>query len=244
MINPQHAKQAGPRAVAIHWDGVGVTYSGHPDVEALRPTMLAIETGAHVAITGPSGSGKSTLLNVLGLLDRPTTGRFLLDGSDVDDLSDADRAELRARYFGFVFQRFHLLPSLTACENVELALMYGGHGRSTRRTTAMAALERVGLADRALHRPTALSGGEQQRVAIARAIVRDQHFLLTDEPTGSLDSTTAASVLDLLQSLADDGRGLICVTHNEAVAYRARHRLRVLDGVVSEVGREPASTSP
>jgi putative ABC transport system ATP-binding protein len=219
---------------AIRWDGVGLTYPGPPDVEALRPTSLAIEPGAHVAITGPSGSGKSTLLNVLGLLDRPTTGRFHLDGVDAGELPDADRAELRARYFGFVFQRFHLLPSLTACENVELSLMYGGIRQSKRRDLATAALTRVGLAGRVHHRPTALSGGEQQRVAVARGIVRDQRFLLTDEPTGSLDSRTADAVLGLLDSLAHDGRGVICVTHNETVAARAKRRLRVLDGVVTE----------
>jgi putative ABC transport system ATP-binding protein len=222
--------------VAVRWEGVGVTYPGPPDVEALRPTTLQIAAGAYVAITGPSGSGKSTLLNVLGLLDVPTTGRYALGGTDVHHLTDRARAELRARYFGFVFQRFHLLPSLTALENVELALMYGGVVRKDRTALSRAALGRVGLADRVHHRPTALSGGEQQRVAIARAIVRDQHFLLADEPTGSLDSETAEAVLDLLESLATDGRGIVCVTHNEAVARRAQRRLEVLDGVVEEAG--------
>jgi putative ABC transport system ATP-binding protein len=220
------------RQVAIRWEGIGVTYPGPPDVEALRPTTIEIEAGTHVAITGPSGSGKSTLLNVLGLLDSPTTGRYVLDGDDVDELNGRERAELRARHFGFVFQRFHLLPSLSAQENVELALMYGGVPRSKRRERASAALHHVGLADRAHHQPTALSGGEQQRVAIARAVVRDQRFLLADEPTGNLDSATAAAVLDLLESLAGDGRSLIYVTHNEAIAERAQRRFHVLDGVV------------
>jgi putative ABC transport system ATP-binding protein len=219
---------------AIRWDAVGVTYPGPPDVEALRPTTIEIAVGTHVAITGPSGSGKSTLLNVLGLLDHPTTGRYVLDGDDVGQLSGRDRAELRARYFGFVFQRFHLLPSLSAQENVELALMYGGVPRAERGERASAALRHVGLADRAHHHPTALSGGEQQRVAIARAVVRDQRFLLADEPTGNLDSATAEAVLDLLESLAGDGRSLIYVTHNEAIAERAQRRLHVLDGVVKD----------
>jgi putative ABC transport system ATP-binding protein len=226
-----------PGQRGIVWKGVGLSYPGPPVVEALRPTDLGLEPGAYVAITGPSGSGKSTLLNVLGLLDRSTTGRFLLDGVDVTHCRDADQAELRARSFGFVFQRFHLLPTLSARENVELSLMYAGARPSERRDLAAAALERVGLSDRWSHRPTELSGGEQQRVAIARAIVRDQQFLLADEPTGSLDSRTAASVLDLLESLASDGRGVIHVTHNESVAHRASRRLHVLDGVVSEGDR-------
>lgn len=220
--------------VAIRWDGVGVTYPGPPDVEALRPTSFEIAVGEQVAITGPSGSGKSTLLNVLGLLDASTVGRYVLAGTDVDALSDRGRADLRARYFGFVFQRFHLLPSMTAVENVELALMYAGVPRAERRERSLAALARVGLADRSHHRPTALSGGEQQRVAIARAIVRDQQFLLADEPTGNLDSMTTEAVLELLTGLVDDGRGLIYVTHNEAIAERSARRLRVLDGVVQD----------
>src|SRR5690606_15903081 len=143
-----------PPAVAIRWEGVGVTYSGLLDVEALRPTTLVIEAGERIAITGPSGSGKSTLLNVLGLLDQPTTGRYVLDGTDVELLTERGRADLRARYFGFVFQRFHLVPSLTAQENVELALMYAGVPRAERRSRAWAALARVGLAERSHHRPT------------------------------------------------------------------------------------------
>ena len=222
------------QAVAIRLEGIGVTYPGPPDVEALRPTTLDIRVGEQVAITGPSGSGKSTLLNVLGLLDASTVGRYVLDGTDVDELSDRTRADLRARYFGFVFQRFHLLPSISAVDNVELALMYAGAPRAERRERSLAALARVGLADRSHHRPTALSGGEQQRVAIARAIVRDQQFLLADEPTGNLDSATTEAVLELLTSLVDDGRGIIFVTHNEAIAERSTRRLRVLDGVVED----------
>lgn len=219
---------------SIRWEGVGVTYTGPPDVDALQPTTITIDPGSRLAITGPSGSGKSTLLNVLGLLDSPTSGRYLLGGVDVHTLPEAHRAELRASYFGFVFQRFHLLANLTARENVELSLMYGGAPRSRRPKLAATALERVGLTERAHHRPAALSGGEQQRVAIARAIVRDQQFVLADEPTGNLDSGTSETVLGLLEQLAEDGRGLIYVTHDEGIAQRARRRLHVLDGVVRE----------
>lgn len=218
----------------IRWQGVGLTYPGPPEVDALRPTDLVIGPGEYVAITGPSGSGKSTLLNILGLLDRPTTGQFELDGINVSDLSGTLLADLRARYFGFVFQRFHLLPGLTAVENVELGLMYAGIRRSNRQTMALAALERVGLAARAEHRPSALSGGEQQRVAIARAIVREQRFVLADEPTGSLDSRTSDAVLELLEDLVDHGLGVVCVTHDEGVANRAYRRVRLLDGELTD----------
>ena len=220
--------------LSIRWEGVGVTYPGPPDVEALRPTTFDVAAGTHLAITGPSGSGKSTLLNVLGLLDRPTVGRYLLGEDDVSRLSEQERSGLRARYFGFVFQRFHLLPRLTAQENVELALMYAGVRRSERGRSAAAALARVGLGSRVHHRPTALSGGEQQRVAIARAGVRDQRRLLADEPTGNLDSASAEEVLALLESFIGDGRSLVYVTHNEAIAERAPRRFRVLDGVVAD----------
>lgn len=218
---------------ALELEDLSLTYEGPPPVTALQPTSLRFAPGAYVAITGPSGSGKSTLLNILGLLDRATGGRYLIGGSDVTTLGDRDLAALRARWFGFIFQRFHLVPSLSAVDNVKLGLMYGGVPRRQRDALATQALVRVGLGGRADHRPSALSGGEQQRVAIARAIVRDQAFLLADEPTGSLDSKTAADVLDLLEDLAADGRGIICVTHSDEVASRAASRITVLDGVVS-----------
>lgn len=217
---------------ALVWRGVGLTYPGPPPVTALQRSDLTIAPGSYTAITGPSGSGKSTLLNVLGLLDRASNGSYLIDGHDVSTLADAELASLRARWFGFIFQRFHLVPTLTAIENVQLSLMYGGIPRRRREPLALRALRRVGLGARSDHRPGALSGGEQQRVAIARAIVRDQAYLLADEPTGSLDSKTAASVLDLLDDLAAEGRAIVCVTHSAAVAARASSQIRVLDGRV------------
>ena len=217
----------------LEWEGVALTYAGPPPVVALQPTDLVIEAGAYVAITGPSGSGKSTLLNILGLLDRPTAGTYRLGGDAVPSLSDGELASLRARWFGFIFQRFHLVPTLSAVENVGLGLMYGGVARRDRRPLAMDALQRVGLDARSQHRPSALSGGEQQRVAIAQAIARDQAFVLADEPTGSLDSRTAGTILDLLDDLAADGRGIVCVTHSAEVAARASTRIDVLDGVVT-----------
>ncbi len=205
----------------LELEDLSLTYEGPPPVAALRSTNLRFTSDSYVAITGPSGSGKSTLLNVVGLLDRPTGGRYLIGGTDVTTLDDGELAALRARWFGFIFQRFHLVPSLSAADNVKLGLMYGGVPRRRRDRLAVQALRRVGLTDRAAHRPSALSGGEQQRVAIARAIVRDQAFLLADEPTGSLDSKTAHAVLDLLEDLAAEGRGIICVTHSADVAERA-----------------------
>ncbi len=222
---------------AVRWTSVGLTYSGPPEVAALRPTDLVLRPGEHVAITGPSGSGKSTLMNVLGLIDRATTGRVEVDGTDVGRLSSRQLAVHRARWFGFVFQRFHLLPALTAHENVELALMYAGVRGPSRKERAASALDRVGLASRGRHRATELSGGEQQRVAIARAIACDQLFVLADEPTGSLDSRTATEILDLLDDLPREGRGLVCVTHSREVAARADRCLHVLDGLVTDSDR-------
>jgi ABC-type lipoprotein export system ATPase subunit len=172
------------------------------------------------------------MLNVLGLLDRPTTGRYLLDGVDVAGLPGAAQASLRSCWFGFVFQRFHLLPALTAAENVELGLMYAGVRRQARQHRAREVLARVGLGARFDHRPGALSAGEQQRVAIARAIVRDQRFILADEPTGNLDSRNAAAVLELLESFVDEGIGVVSITHDEAIAARASRWLRLLDGAI------------
>ncbi|HEX2149511.1 MAG TPA: ABC transporter ATP-binding protein [Actinomycetota bacterium] len=218
----------------IVWRSVAMTYAGPPAVNALQATDLSLGEGEHVAVTGPSGSGKSTLLNILGLLDRPTSGEYLLDGVDIAGLSDQESSRLRATYFGFVFQRFHLIASRTALENVELGLMYAGVSHRERRAQAAEALDRVGLAGRVTHRPNQLSGGEQQRVAVARALARRPRFLLADEATGNLDSRTAGEILELLESLVDEGVGLICVTHDRSVADRARRQLVVLDGTVHD----------
>jgi putative ABC transport system ATP-binding protein len=225
----------GERSTGLQWRGVGLTYPGHRPITALAPTDLTIDKGEYVAITGPSGSGKSSLINVLGLIEDPTCGQIFLDGVDTSTVSPGCLTTLRASWFGFVFQRFHLLPALTALENVELALLYQAAMPPRRqRHLAEAALDRVGVGDRSHHRPAYLSGGEQQRVAIARALVCDQRFILADEPTGSLDSRTADEILDLLDGLVRDGHSVVCVTHSDSVADRARRRLHVLDGIVTE----------
>ncbi len=202
-------------------------------VPALRGVSLGIEPGDYVAITGPSGSGKSTLMHLLGGLDRPTSGRLLLGGRDVAALSAAELARLRNQVIGFVFQSFHLLTRTSALDNVGLPLIYRGVRRTERRRRAAEMLTRVGLAHRLHHRPNQLSGGEQQRVAIARALVTGPSVLLADEPTGNLDSRSGEAVLDLLEELnAERGVALAVVTHDSAVAARARRQIRMRDGLI------------
>ena len=216
----------------VRLDGVGLTYPGPPPVPALQVCDLSIWPGEYVAVTGPSGSGKSTLLNVLGLLDRPTTGRYALDGRDVTALREADLTGVRARAIGFVFQAFHLLPYRSATQNVALGLLYAGTPRATRERQATEALHRVGLAHRLSALPTTLSGGEQQRVAIARALVASPRLLLCDEPTGNLDSATATTVLDLVDELHREGMTVVLITHDPQVAARATRRIQMMDGRV------------
>ncbi|TDC62557.1 ABC transporter ATP-binding protein [Actinomadura sp. GC306] len=213
---------------------VSRVYSGTPPVEALKPCNLTVRPADHIAITGPSGSGKSTLLNVLGLLDQISSGNYYLHGEDVSTLKEHRRAALRNRYLGFVFQAFHLLSYRTALENVELSMLYAGIPRKSRAQRAMEALSRVGLEHRTDAFPPTLSGGERQRVAIARAIVARPSVLLCDEPTGSLDSGMSNSILELLDELNRDGLTLIVVTHEHDVAARARRRVAIHDGVLSE----------
>ena len=203
---------------------------GSEVIHALDGLDLRIDYGEHVAIIGPSGSGKSTLLQLLGCLDTPTAGTYRLDGEDVGALSESRLAEVRNRSVGFVFQSFHLLPRATARRNVELPLVYAGVKASERAARALAALEQVGLADRSDHRPTQLSGGQRQRVAIARALVTDPAILLADEPTGNLDSKTGAEILDLFDELAGPERALIMVTHDVALARRAKRLVALRDG--------------
>ncbi|MCV2395424.1 ATP-binding cassette domain-containing protein [Actinotalea sp. M2MS4P-6] len=210
------------------------TFSGHTPVQALRPTDLVVERGDYVSVVGPSGSGKSTLLNLLGLLDRPTGGSYLLDGLDTGTLSEDDRATVRGGRIGFVFQSFHLLPHRTVLENVLLATLYSGVPRRERHERAHAALERVGLSNRLDFSPAVLSGGERQRVAVARAVIAAPQVLLADEPTGNLDSTTTAGVLDLFDELHADGLTLVVITHDSAVSARARRRVRIADGTLRE----------
>ncbi|WP_233578461.1 ABC transporter ATP-binding protein [Micromonospora sp. BL4] len=202
-------------------------------VEALRGVSLTVQPGDYVALVGPSGSGKSTLMHLLGGLDRPTGGRLVIGGRDVNALSPPEMATLRNETIGFVFQAFHLLPRTSAVENVALPLVYRGVSARQRRERAAAMLGRVGLGHRLGHRPNQMSGGEQQRVAIARALVTEPTVLLADEPTGNLDSVTGAAVLELLERLnAESGVALVMVTHDQEVAARARRRITMRDGVV------------
>jgi len=209
---------------------------GKVEVPALRGVSLSISEGEMVAIIGASGSGKSTLLNIIGCLDRPTSGRYLLDGTNVGQLNDNQLAELRNRKFGFVFQDFNLLPRATALSNVELPLIYRGGVRQRRERAAMA-LEIVGLRKRANHKPTELSGGEQQRVAIARALVNDPLLLLADEPTGNLDTKSGADIMAIFRQLHRDGKTIVLITHEPDIAAQAQRTIRLQDGriVSSEV---------
>jgi putative ABC transport system ATP-binding protein len=211
------------------------TFAGTPPVEALRAANLRVDAGEYLSVVGPSGSGKSTLLHILGLLDRPTSGDYLLDGVPTGAASDGDRAALRGGRIGFVFQSFHLLPHRSVLDNVLLATLYSGVPRGERRSRALAALERVGLSHRLDFLPTVLSGGERQRVAIARAVIASPHVLLADEPTGNLDSATSGGVLDLFDELHRDGLTLVVITHDAAVSARAERRVRIDDGVLVEV---------
>jgi putative ABC transport system ATP-binding protein len=218
----------------IELKGLARTYPGPPPVPALRPAELVIEAGDYVAVTGPSGSGKSTLLHLLGLLDTPTAGRYLLDGLDTTALSDKDRSALRGRRIGIVFQAFHLLPYRTALENVLVAELYNQTPRADRLYAAAGALEAVGLGHRLDALPTTLSGGESQRVAIARALVNQPSLLLCDEPTGNLDSRNAATLMDLLDQLNAAGFTIVVITHDAKVAAHARRATAISDGVLSE----------
>lgn len=216
----------------VQFIGAGVKYPGPPPVAALKPTDFSLEPGEYLTVVGPSGSGKSTFLNVVGLLDRPTSGRYEFEGTDVGSLNEADRAALRGRRIGFVFQSFHLLPHRTAIENVALAQLYTRPSEAARRLAALAALEKVGLSHRAHALPTTLSGGERQRVAIARALVNEPSLLLCDEPTGNLDSVTAGSVLSLLDKVHASGFTLVIITHDPQVAERGSRTVAIHDGVL------------
>jgi ABC-type lipoprotein export system ATPase subunit len=232
VIRPRRAEQA---SAVVELQGICRTYGSDPPVKALRGVDLTIRAGDWMAIVGPSGSGKSTLLNILGCLDRPTEGTYLIDGIDAASLTDDERAALRARNIGFVFQTFHLLGHRTAVENVMLADLYAGGERADRRERAERALERVGMGHRRDFLPTKLSGGEQQRVAIARALLASPRLLLCDEPTGNLDTVNSQSVMALFEGLAHDGLTLVVITHDEDVAAHARRAVRIVDGQLNEV---------
>jgi putative ABC transport system ATP-binding protein len=214
--------------------GIRKTYrSGSIEFEALRGVDIQIDQGEYVAVIGPSGSGKSTLMNLLGCLDNPTEGTYLLGGEDVSAMSETQLAHVRNRRIGFVFQQFHLLSSLSAWRNVELPLIYAGVSRTVRRERAVRALERVGLGDRIDNRPGELSGGQQQRVAVARALVTEPDIILADEPTGNLDSASTAAVLALLDELHHAGRTIVLITHEHDVAARAARNLVIRDGLIT-----------
>jgi ABC-type lipoprotein export system ATPase subunit len=210
------------------------TYGSDPPVHALRGVDLTVERGDAIAIVGPSGSGKSTLLNIVGCLDRPTSGTYLIDGNDTATLGEGELAALRGRLIGFVFQTFNLLAHRTVLENVMLAEVYLGRPREGRCARAMAALERVGIEQRADFPPMKLSGGQQQRVAIARALMGSPSLLLCDEPTGNLDSVNSASVLALFEELVDDGMTMLLITHEDGVAKRMPRRTTITDGRLTE----------
>jgi putative ABC transport system ATP-binding protein len=206
------------------------------EVTALAGISLTIDEGQYSAIMGPSGSGKSTLLNLIGCLDRPTSGRYILGGQDVSNLSDAELSEVRGRRIGFVFQSFNLIPQLTALDNIEVPLFYQGMHRHERRRRSRELADRVGLGHRAQHKPMELSGGEQQRVAVARALANDPLIILADEPTGNLDSRTGQEILALFDDLTARGRTVVVVTHDESIGRRTHRIVRVADGKV--VGHE------
>ena len=227
------ARPVAPPRTIITLDAVRKTYAtGLVSVEALRGIDLTIGEGEYVAVIGPSGSGKSTLMHILGCLDVPSEGTYRLAGRDVGDLDEAALARIRNEEIGFVFQQFNLLPSLTALRNVALPLVYAGAPADERHRRAAQALERVGLSDRADHRPGELSGGQQQRVAVARALVTEPSMILADEPTGNLDSVSSADVLGLFRELNDTGRTIVLITHDHDVAAQADRIVAIRDGEI------------
>jgi len=226
----------------ITLEGVTKIYhAGEVEVPALKGLSLHIPEGEFVAIMGPSGSGKSTLMNLIGCLDQPSSGRYILDGYDVSALSDDQLAWIRNRKIGFVFQSFNLIPRASAVHNVEMPLIYAGDNQQ-RRERAMAALESVGILDRASHLPNELSGGQQQRVAVARALVTDPAILLADEPTGNLDSESSLEIMKMLRDLNRQGRTIVLITHEADIASFASRVVRLRDGVIVSDQRQSVAT--
>ncbi|WP_132055967.1 ABC transporter ATP-binding protein [Pseudocnuella soli] len=229
----------------IHLSDIRKNYFlGRQVIEVLKGISLDIYKNEYVALMGPSGSGKSTLMNILGCLDTPTGGTYILNGKDVSRMSDNDLADVRNQEIGFVFQQFNLLPRLTAVENVALPLVYAGVPKKERMEKAMQVLEKVSLADRSHHRPNEMSGGQNQRVAIARALVNDPSIILADEPTGNLDTKTSYEIMDIFESIHAGGNTVVLVTHEEDIANHARRIIRLRDGVLeSDKRREETPTA-
>ena len=232
---PSAAVASPDAAPVVELRGVRRVFGTDPPVVALHDVDLTVRSGDWLSILGPSGSGKSTLLNVIGLLDRQDAGTYLLEGMDVSELNDLARAGVRGRRIGFVFQAFHLLAHRSVLDNVMLAELYIGRPRKGRRQRALAALDRVGLADRAGFLPTRLSGGQRQRAAIARAMIGEPSLLLCDEPTGNLDTESAASILDLFDDLSREGMTFVVISHDATVGARAGRQVRIVDGRLSDV---------
>lgn len=228
---PPTAKAAGKALIQL--EKITKTYdTGENAVQALRGVELQIGGGEFVSIIGPSGSGKSTLMHILGCLDSPSAGRYWLDGEDVAGLSGKALARIRNQKLGFVFQTFNLLPRASIWKNVELPLLYAGVGSEERAARALAALDRVGLKERARHRPNQLSGGQRQRVAIARALVNNPSLILADEPTGNLDQKTGGDIIRLFEEFSASGQTVVLVTHDPAIAERTQRRIRIVDGLI------------
>lgn len=216
---------------------------GAETIHALNSISITINKGEYVAFMGPSGSGKSTLMNIIGCLDTPSSGKYVLNDNDVSNLTENELAEIRNKEIGFVFQTFNLLPRSTALENVALPLIYAGLGKQDREEKALNTLKGVGLGDRATHKPNELSGGQRQRVAIARALVNDPSIILADEPTGNLDSKTSYSIMEFFEELHDKGNTIIMVTHEEDIAQYAHRIIRLRDGLIEsdEINNNVAS---
>ncbi|WP_031529565.1 ABC transporter ATP-binding protein [Dyadobacter crusticola] len=215
---------------------------GSEVIQALKSVTISVNKGEYVAFMGPSGSGKSTLMNIIGCLDTPTTGRYILNSKDVSDMTESELAEIRNKEIGFVFQTFNLLPRMSSLDNVALPLIYAGLSKSDRTEKAMLSLKNVGLENRAGHKPNELSGGQRQRVAIARALVNDPSILLADEPTGNLDTKTSYEIMDLFDQLYSRGNTIVMVTHEEDIAHYAHRIVRLRDGLVESDTINPNPT--
>jgi putative ABC transport system ATP-binding protein len=228
----------------IHLENIRkIYYMGSNSLEVLKGVSLDIFKNEYVALMGPSGSGKSTLMNILGCLDTPTSGTYILNGNDVSKMSDDDLAEIRNQEIGFVFQQFNLLPRLTAAENVALPLVYAGVGKKDRTERAMEALRKVALADRSHHKPNEMSGGQIQRVAIARALVNNPSILLADEPTGNLDTKTSKEVMEIFSNIQAAGNTVVLVTHEEDIAGYAKRIVRLRDGDIESDNTKQAAVA-